>query len=290
MFFRHFDIVEPSGIQLRQCAPYFFPFLRRCFFRGGVLSRTGRTLLVKDRLSGIKLNQAFLWFRFYLRNLLLKFLRPKAAVIAPDTGPIIETEPLIVLPEIVFQFLLKCPLAEGIGDLRLLIVGFIHLPGCLQRCSVLAFEHHIGVHHKVIEIVGGPQHSNRNIVIVEIPVCQINFLTVISNGSQFKVNLFHDGLVFLGVQLISAGGDINQPSNQAGLGVCNPDRLIGAHKEKCFEPIGIGRFELFVDGHQLMRYQTVESGVILDTGEVSIMLDRHQRIALKCLQSKGITG
>ena len=66
------------------------------------------------------------------RSLVLKFFRPKTAVIAPNPGAVLQIEPLAVIPEIVFQFLLECPLTKWVSDLCLLVVGLIHLPGRFQ--------------------------------------------------------------------------------------------------------------------------------------------------------------
>ena len=59
---------------------------------------------------------------------------------------------------------------------------------------------------------------------------------------------------------------------------------------EALEAVCVGRFELFIYCHQLVRNQTIQSSVILNTRQITIMLNRHKRIRLECLQCKGVTG
>ena len=131
MIFRDFNIMEPAGIQLGEFGGDLFPFLRRRFLRGCILGETVRTHLVKNGLRSVELEKRLLMLRLR-RSLVFKLFRPKTAVITPDPGPVFQIEPFAVIPKVILQFLLECPLTEGIGDLRLFVVGLIHLPCRLQ--------------------------------------------------------------------------------------------------------------------------------------------------------------
>ncbi len=124
-------------------------------------------------------------------------------------------EPFAVVTEVVLQLLLKGSLTERICDLGLFVVGLIHLPGRFERSAVLPFEHRVGIDDVVVEVIGGPQHGNGNIAVVVAWVIQIYFLTVVSDGPKLELNLLHDSLILVRVQLIAGWGDINQSSNQA---------------------------------------------------------------------------
>ena len=213
MVLRHLDIVEFRGIQLRKSLRDLFPFLRGRFFRCGILSRTVRTILIKCGYCSIELNQPS--YRLWLINdgLLLEFFSSEATVIAPNTSAIFHTETLCVVMEIVLQLFLECSLAEGICDLCFLIVGLIHLPCRLERSSVFTLEDRVRINDVVVEVIGGSQHSNRNITVVVSGIFQIDLLTVVSNRAKFKRDVFHDGLVLVRLDLISCWGNINQASD-----------------------------------------------------------------------------
>lgn len=136
----------------------------------------------------------------------------------------------------------------------------------------------IGVHHEVVEVVGGPHHGNRNIIVIMVRVLQINLLTVVCDSTQLKGNLFGQSPVFCGRDFISCGRHIDQSANNARLGIRDLDRLVGTHNEERFEPVRVGRTELLIHSHHLMRDQAVNSGIILNAGKVTIMLDCHQGV------------
>ena len=195
-------------------------------------------------------------------------------------------EPLAVVAEVVLQLLLKGTLAERICYFGLLVIGLIHFPGGLEGSPVLPLEHMVRVDDEVVEVIGGPQHGNRNIIVVVARVVQIYFLTVVSDRSKLELDLLHNGFVLIRVQLIAGGRDVNQPPDQARLGVRNPHRLVGAHKEESLKAACIGRFEFLVHCHQLMGDQTVEPGIILNARQIPVVLDGHEGIAPECLQGE----
>ena len=239
MVLRHLDIVELRGIQLRKSLRDFFPFLRGRFFRCGILSRTVRTIFVKCGCHSIKLNQPSCWLRLINDGLLLKFFSSEATVIAPNTSAIFHTEALCVVMEIVLQLFLERSLAEGVRDLCFLIIGLIHLPSSLEGRSVFTLEDRVGINDVVVEVIGGPQHSNRNITVVVSGIFQIDLLTVVSNRAKFKRDVLHDGLVLVRLDLISCWGNINQTSNQTGFSVRNTNRFVCAHKEESLKTVGV---------------------------------------------------
>ena len=239
MVLRHLDIVEFRGIQLRKSLRDFFPFLRGRFFRCGILSRTVRTIFVECGYCSIKLNQPSCGLRLINDGLFLKFFSSEATVIAPNTSSIFHTEALCVVMEIVLQLFLERSLAEGVRDLCFLIIGLIHLPSSLEGRSVFTLEDWVGINDVVVEVIGGSQHSNRNITVVVSGIFQINLLTVVSNRAKFKRDVLHDGLVLVRLDLISCWGNINQTSNQTGFSVRNTNRFVCAHKEESLKTVGV---------------------------------------------------
>ena len=294
MVLRQFDIVKFCGVEGGQLGGDLFPLSPGRTLVIGILGQAVGAIPVEGR--GLALHKVddgmggFLSHRFFLRSLLLELLRPKPAVIVPNAGAVSQAEPLLVAPEVVLQLLLKYHAGNRVGHLGVIAVGLIHLPGRLQRYPVLLLEHMIGIHHEVVEIIGGPHHGDRNIIVVVVRVLQIHLLAVIGNAAQFKGDLLGQRPVLRRGHLVSRGGHIDQPPDDARLGVRDLHRLVGAHDQKCLEPVGIGRTKLFVDRHHLMGDQAVDPGVVLNTGKVTIMLDRHQRIGPECFQSEGVAG
>ena len=146
--------------------------------------------------------------------LILEFLGSKANVIASHTSSVIEIESLLIIPEVVFQFLLKYPLREWEGDFCLIAIGFIHLPRGFESCPVFFFEDMVRINNEVIEIIRCTEHRHGNIIIVSARILQIDFLTMISNRTELKFDLLCHRLVFLGTQFISGRGHIDQSSNE----------------------------------------------------------------------------
>ena len=281
--------MKPTGVQLRELSRDLFPLLGRSFIGRGILREAIGTLPVKYRFCGVKLNE--FWLLFLGRDTdkqILELFRPKPAVVIADTGSVVKGRAIIIRPEIVFQFLLKRPLAQWIGDLRLLIVGFIHLPGCFQRYAVLLLEHRVAVHHKVIEVVGGPQHGDRDVIVIVAGVFLVDLLTVVGNRAELEVDLLHDCPVFRSWQFVSRWGDVDEPSDQARFGVRNLDGLICADEQKALEAVGVDRLELLIHRHLLVGNQTVQTGIVLNARQFSVMLNGYQRA--KRFQRKYITG
>ena len=146
--------------------------------------------------------------------LILEFLGSKANVIASHTSSVIEIESLLIIPEVVFKFLLKYPLREWEGDFCLIAIGFIHLPRGFESCPVFFFEDMVRINNEVIEIIRCTEHRHGNIIIVSARILQIDFLTMISNRTELKFDLLCHRLVFLGTQFISGRGYIDQSSDE----------------------------------------------------------------------------
>ena len=113
---------------------------------------------------------------------------------------------------------------------------------------------------------------------------------MVRNAAQLKGDLLGQRPVLRRGHLVSGGCHVDQPSDDARLGVRNLHRLIGAPDEERLEPVGIGRTEFLVDRHHLMGDQAVDPGIVLNAGKVAVMLDRHQRIGAKRLQSERVAG
>ena len=231
---------------------------------GCVLCRIICTHGIEYGFRAFELKQVGLCLCFLSNGLILEFLRPKSAVIASHTGTVRKVEPFFILVEVVFKLLLEYALRKWIPHLGLFAIGVIHGPCCFECRPILFFEDVIGVDNKVIKVVRCSQHGDRNIIVVLSGVVQINLLTVIGDGSEFKTDLLYRGFVLLGAQLFSRGRYINQPSDQARLGIGDLYRFVGAHEEEALETVGVGRFELLVDGHQLMRNKAVQARIVLD--------------------------
>ena len=109
---------------------------------------------------------------------------------------------------------------------------------------------------------------------------------MVRDAAKFKRDLLDDGLVLLLRKCVPGRSYVDQSPNQTRLCVRNLHRLVGAHEEKAFEPVGICGFELLIHGHQLVRYKTVQPGIVFDPRQIAIMLNCNQRICLERLQSK----
>ena len=291
MILRKLDIVEPAGVQLREFGGDTFPLFGRCFIGRGILRRAVSTLAVKYRLIGTKLNElGFLCFGLYVGETILKLFRPKPTVVVPNTSPVIKSWTLVIRPEIVLQLFLKCPFAQRIVDFRLLIVGFVHLPGGFQRYTIFLLEHRVAVHYEVVEVIGCPQHGDRNIIVIIAGVFLIDLLTVIGDGTELEVDLFHDSPVLRRRELVSRWGDVDEPSDQTRLGVRNLDGLICTDEQEALESATVGGFELFVHRHLFVGNKAVQTGVVLDSRQFSVVFDSHQRVRAKCLQGEGVAG
>ena len=290
--FRELDVVQLAGVQGGQLCPDTLPFVTGRAFSACILGGAVGAVLVKRRSlplhkvdGGVRGRH-----RLVLRRLFLKFFRPKPAVIVPNAGPVPHAEPLLVTPEVVLQLLLKYHAGDGVGHLGVLAVDLIHLPGRLQGHAIVPFEHMIGVHDEVIKVIGGPHHGDGNIIVVVVRVLQIDLLTVIGNAAQLKGDLPGQPPVLVRRNLVPGGRHVDQPSDDTGFRVRNLDRLVGSHDEEGLKAVGVGGAELFVDSHHLVGHQRIDAGVVLDAGEVAVMLNGHQRIGAEGLQSKGVAG
>ena len=291
---RHFDIVKFCGVDGGQLRCDLLPFPPGRALLIGILRQTAGAVPVEG--GGLSLHKIdggmgrFIGCRLFFRSLLLKLFHPKPAVIVPNTGAIPHAEPFLILSEVVFQLLLKYHAGNWIGHFCVVAVGLIHFPGRFQRYAVLLLEHMVGVHHEVVEVIGGPHHRDGNIIVIVVRVLQIDLLAVVRNATQLKGDLLGQRPVLRRGHLVSGGCHVDQPSDDARLGVRNLHRLIGAHDEERLEPVGIGRTEFLVDRHHLMGDQAVDPGIVLNAGKVAVMLDRHQRIGAKRLQSERVAG
>ena len=125
---RDLHIMQSGCRQVTQLGRNFIPLGSWRLFSRSILSRTIRTFSVKDRFLFQKLNQFMFGLILLSERLIFKFLGSKANVITSHTSSVIEIESLLVIPEVVFQFLLKYPLREWEGNFCLVTIGFIHLP------------------------------------------------------------------------------------------------------------------------------------------------------------------
>ena len=108
--------------------------------------------------------------------------------------------------------------------------------------------------------------------------------------SEFKRNLLCKSTILRRRHLVTCWRHINQSTDDTRLGVRNLHRFVGSHDEESLESVGVGRAELLIDGHHLVRHQTVDAGVILNAREIAIMLNCHQRVRSERLQCKCIAG
>ena len=188
------------------------------------------------------------------------------------------------------KLLFEQALVVGIGYLGILTIVLIHLVSNFQRCRVCFAEYGIRVTYEVIEIVGCAHHIDRDVVVIELGVFEVNITAVTGNTAKLKWDFLHSFVVLLSAQLLSSWLYVNQAAKNARPRVGNLYGFICAHKEKSLESICVCRFELLVHGHKLVRNKAVQTGVIFDTRQVTVVLNGNQRIGFECFQSEGIVG
>ena len=79
------------------------------------------------------------------------------------------------------KLLFEQALVVGIGYLGILAIVLIHLVSNFQRCRVCFAEYGIGVTYEVIEIVGCAHHIDRDVVVIELGVFEVNITAVTGN-------------------------------------------------------------------------------------------------------------
>ena len=116
----------------------------------------------------------------------------------------------------------------------------------------------------------------------------VDLEAVLGDRAQLHVDLRHELVILFGRKLLAGRADVDQPSDDAGLGVRDLDRAVRAHEQKAVRPGGVGRLELLVHRHLLVRDDRIELGVVLDAGEVAVVLNGDQRIGLEDLSGEGV--
>ena len=185
-------------VQIRKFGFNVSPLLERRSFLCRILCRKIRAFLVK---YGIRIFKPDKIPRFFLllvtKVFLFKTVLPETAIIIANTRSVIQIVTLFELPKIILKLFLENSLGIWISHLCFIAVSLIHLPGCLQGRAVFFFKYVIRVDNEIVEIIGRPQHDGRNIAIVGIGIIQVNLLAMISDGPQFKIDLFHYHSVFI---------------------------------------------------------------------------------------------
>ena len=81
----------------------------------------------------------------------------------------------------------------------------------------------------------------------------VHIYAVLSNMAILELDLLHEFLIPVRLYLASARTNVDEPSNKTGLRICDLDRLVRTHEQKCIDATRIWRLELLVDQHLLVR-------------------------------------
>ena len=200
----NFHIMDPCRVQIRKLRLYIVPSLGRRFLCIGILCRTVRANIIKNRLLLLhnEPSRGFL-VRFVIQFAFFEFLRPKPGVIRTNSGSVFQAEPITVISEIVLQFFLEYPLRVWKCHLGIIAVCLIQFPGGFKSDTIFFLKNMIGVNNEVIEIVGSTEHIHWNIIIIDSRITQINLLAMIRNGSELETDLFYSLAVFSCTELLA---------------------------------------------------------------------------------------
>ena len=105
----------------------------------------------------------------------------------------------------------------------------------------------------------------------------INPETVISDSTKLVTDLCHQRLILINPHRLSSGRDINQSTDDARLRVSNLDRLVSANEEEGINTLRLALHTLLVDQNRLVGNNAVKKAISLDPGEVSILINGHER-------------
>ena len=170
-------------------------------------------------------------------------------------------------------------------EARLGQIRLVHGVGLLQGHPL--DEGLLAVDDEVVEEVGPPHHLRRpiRVEVVEAPL-SILLEAVVGDGPQLVRNIPHDAVVRGGIEPPSGRSDVDQPSDDARLGVRDLDGAVGPHPEHGVQGRRVGGLELLVHRHVLVGDDGVDSGVVLDAGQVPVVLDRDEGVVLEHLHGE----
>ena len=182
------------------------------------------------------------------------------------------------LVKVIFEFFAEDVSALRVRDITLTAVLLIQLV-CHGKTNVLLFlEEEVVLLDKVVEYVRLHHHVLRLIsVVVVLTETPINPETMISDLSELVTDLRHQGLVLVSPHCLPGGGDINQSTNNTRLRVSDLDGLVRAYEEEGVDSLRIALHTLLVDQDRLVGHHAVKKAISLDTREVSILINGHER-------------
>ena len=138
----------------------------------------------------------------------------ETAVVAAHPFSVHIFSPLLIIREVVHEFLSKRSARVRIRHLCLLVVGVVHRPGSFQGNPVLFLENIIGVEHKVVEIIGRAQHTGRNIIVVEMLVLFVYLFAVPCDAAQLEIHFGHQVAVLFCRDLLPTGFHVDESPDQ----------------------------------------------------------------------------
>ena len=94
------------------------------------------------------------------------------------------------------------------------------------------------------------------------PVVFVDLGTMRGQLTQVVVNIPHKSVILAMRDPVPAGCDVNKPSDETRLGVCDMDRRVCTHEDHAVELHLIRRLELLVHRHLLVSDKTIEHSVI----------------------------
>ena len=170
------------------------------------------------------------------------------------------------------------------GVRTIYLVQVVCLP---KRGSVLILEYVVIRLNKVEEHICFQHHLERTIcAVVVLPHLAIHLETVVRDCSKLKIDLRHERVIVARLKQIAGWMDVNEPPNYPGLGITDSDRLVSTHDEKRVDPRCVARLVLLINRHVLVRHDRVDFGIVLNSGQIAVVLHSHQRVVSESLCGK----
>ena len=172
--------------------------------------------------------------------------------------------------------------------LRVLLV---HIVDALKRYTFLIFQL-VSIEIEEIEDgVGLAQHADRLVVVViRRALGLVDLDAVVDDGAPLILDTRHDVIVPMDIEFAARGLHVDKTPRQSALRVGDADRQVGPHKQHSLRLEFVKGLTLLIHDHVLVRYETVQSTVIGDFGQVSVVLDGDPRIRLERFKSELVAG
>ena len=166
-------------------------------------------------------------------------------------------------------------------DVGILGPRLVRPPGIVQH-RLVALEQVEVVRDEVVDVVGLGDHLRGNIVVVPRGAeTTIDLTAMVGDAPEFEPDLLQVVEISLAVQLVSGRCDVDESTNQTGLGVGDADRLVRRQEQHGLRPYRVLPNALLVDDQLFVGRDLVDQGVVPQLGQVTVVLDANERRGLE---------